>query len=150
MKIGDVAGALGRGAVAGLVGTAAMTVSQTVEAKLRHREASTTPADAAAEVLGVEPTEETKSRFAQLVHWAYGTSWGLVRGVLGPLPAPVATAAHLGAVQGTAMVMLPGLDVAPPVKEWGAAEIASEVLHHVVYAVAAGATYEFLDRRSAA
>jgi hypothetical protein len=47
------------------------------------------------------------------------------------------------------MLMLPGLDVAPPVKEWGSAEIASEVLHHVVYAPAAGATYELLDRSSA-
>jgi hypothetical protein len=36
-----------RGLLAGAIGTAAMTVSSTVEQKLRGREASTAPADAA-------------------------------------------------------------------------------------------------------
>lgn len=41
---------LGRGLVAGLIGTAAMTISSTAEAKLSGRGASTTPAAAAGEV----------------------------------------------------------------------------------------------------
>ena len=71
MKPGDVAGALGKGLVAGMVGTAAMTVSSTIEAKLRKREGSTAPADAAGEVLGIQPRNaEGKAWFSNVVHWA--------------------------------------------------------------------------------
>ncbi|MGH2820874.1 MAG: hypothetical protein ACRDJ5_09495 [Actinomycetota bacterium] len=41
--------------------------------------------------------------------------------------------------------MLPVLDVAPPVTMWGAKEIAIDVWHHTVYALAAGVAYELLD-----
>jgi hypothetical protein len=153
MAIGDVAGGLGRGLVAGFVGTAAITASQAIEMKVRGREPSTTPAQAGAEVLGVEPKgEDEQKRFATVMHWAYGTAWGPVRAALRSigLPPKAATAAHLAAVQGTAMVMLPSLDVAPPVRDWGGTEIADEALHHTVYAIAAGLTYDFLRRRSRA
>ncbi len=70
MKIGDVASAVGKGLAAGLVGTAAMTVSSSLEAKARHREASTAPADAAGKVLGVQPRDAAgKARFSNAVHW---------------------------------------------------------------------------------
>lgn len=55
MRTGDVAAAVGKGLLAGLVGTVAMTLSSTAEAKLRGRGSSSAPADAAAKVLGVEP-----------------------------------------------------------------------------------------------
>ena len=42
------AGAVGDGLVAGFLGTAAMTASSTIAARLRHRAASTAPARAAA------------------------------------------------------------------------------------------------------
>jgi hypothetical protein len=53
MKLGDVAEAVGKGLFAGAAGTAAMTVSSTLEAKLRGRGMSTTPAQAATKVLDV-------------------------------------------------------------------------------------------------
>ena len=69
MKLGDVAAAVGKGLFAGAAGTAAMTVSSSVEAKLRGRGASSTPAQAAAKVLGVEPVDEaSEARFSNLVH----------------------------------------------------------------------------------
>ena len=58
---------------------------------------------------------------------------------------PIATAAHFGAVWGTALVMLPSLKVAPPPTEWGAKEIAIDALRHLVYAAVTGLAYEFLD-----
>lgn len=76
-----------------------MTVSSTLEAKLRGREPSTTPARAASKVLGVAPVDEQgERRFNNLVHWGYGTGWGSVRGVLGAvgLGGVPATLAHLG------------------------------------------------------
>ncbi len=57
-----------------------MTASSTIEAKLRGRGSSSTPGQAAAKVLGVEPVdEEAEARFSNLVHWGYGTVWGGVR-----------------------------------------------------------------------
>ena len=139
---------LGKGVICGLAGTAAISISQLIEMKLSKREPSSTPADAAGKVLGVQPrNSEGKERFATVVHWAYGTSWGLVRSLLGGrrtsrLWAPLA---HIAAVQTAAMLMLPGLEVAPPVREWGAGAIGKEVLHHTVYAAAADATYRALS-----
>jgi hypothetical protein len=117
--------------------------------KVRGRPASSTPAQAAAKVLGVEPVdEEAKARFSNLVHWGYGTAWGGARGLLAAagLSGPAATAAHLGAVWGSEQLMLPTLGVTPPLTEWGAKEVAIDALHHLVYAGATGVAYSLLDR----
>ena len=103
MKLGDVAADVGKGRFAGVVGTAAMTESSTLEMKMRGRPASNAPADAAGKMLGVEPKDEWgEARFSTLVHRGYGTEWGAVRGHIGAagLKGPAATAAHLGAVWG--------------------------------------------------
>ncbi len=149
MSIGDVAAAFGKGLFAGVAGTAAMTASSTLEMKLRNRGASSAPADAAAKVLGVEPvSEEAQARFSNLVHWGYGTAWGGVRGLIAAagLSDGKATAVHLGLLWGSEQVMLPALEVAPPLTEWGAKEIAVDALHHVVYATTTGTAYFLLDR----
>jgi hypothetical protein len=139
--------AIGCGLVAGLAGTAAMTVSSTVEMKARGRPSSSTPAEAAARVLGVEPRDDrARRRFAAIVHWSYGTGWGAVRGLLDAagVRGARATVAHLGIVWGSELVMLPALGVAPPPWRWGAVEIAIDLLHHGVYATATGLAYEAL------
>ncbi len=151
MRTGDVAGALGKGVVAGVVGTAAMTVSSTIEAKVRKREASTAPADAAGKVLGIQPRDEKGSaRFSTVVHWAYGTSWGGFRGVLTGLglPGPAAAVAHYATVWGSELVMLPALEVVPPMKEWGRTELAIDAWHHLVYAAATSLAYAALERHT--
>ena len=101
MKLGDMAASVGKGLFAGVVGTTAMTVSSTLEMKIRGRPGSSAPAQAAGKVLGVEPTGEAEeARFSNLVHWGYGTSWGAVRGLIGAagLEGTGAAAVHLGAV----------------------------------------------------
>lgn len=153
MKVGDVAGAVGKGLAAGVVGTAAMTVSSTIEAKVRKRKGSTAPADAAEQVLGVEPINDAaKARFSNLVHWAYGTSWGGVRGALGGLglTGAAGTSMHFAALWGSELVMLPALGVVPPVSEWGATELAIDAWHHIVYVVATSLAYTALVRASSA
>jgi hypothetical protein len=147
-----LAGSIGKGLVAGLAGTAFMTVSSTVEARLRHRKPSSAPARATAKVLGIGSfaDEIAQARFNDLAHWGYGTAWGAVRGLLDALGLPprAATAAHAAAVWGGAQVALPALDVAPPAIFWAPREIAIDALHHTVYAIAAGIAYELLsDRR---
>lgn len=146
--LGGLAAKIGRGLAAGVVGTAAMTVSSTLEQRRRGREASTAPADAAMKVLGIEGfcDDAAKSRFSNLVHWAYGTGWGVPRALLdaaGLSPA-TATAAHGALLWSSEQVMLPALGVSPPLWEWGATEVAIDATHHVVYAIATGLAYEAL------
>jgi hypothetical protein len=152
MTVNQLATTLGRGLVAGVAGTAAMTVSSTVEAKLRHRAFSTAPADAAAKVLGIREFtgEAAHGRFSNLVHWGYGTGWGVPRALLGMngRGAARATAAHLAALWGSEQVMLPALSVAPPITFWGREEIAIDGFHHAVYALTTAAAYELLKRRA--
>ena len=149
MKAATLATGIGKGVLAGLAGTAAMTISSTIEAKLRGRTFSDAPARATAKVLGIKEFEDAraKSRFSDLSHWGYGTSWGVVRALLrefgvGP---KAATPAHFAAVWGSAAVMLPLLEVAPPFVFWGAEEVAIDLFHHAVYASATGLAYEWLD-----
>lgn len=149
MSIGDVAANFGKGLFAGLAGTAAMTVSSTLEMKLSGRAASETPAQAAEAVLNVEPKDEdSTARVSNLVHWGYGTGWGGVRGLLASagLSGPLATAAHLGLVWGAEQVVLPALDVSAPVFKYGGKATATDLLHHTVYAAATGLAYSYLDR----
>jgi hypothetical protein len=142
------ASVVGDGLVAGFLGTAAMTLSSTIEARLRHRKASTAPARATAKALGIEhfDSDLAQARFNDLSHWGYGTGWGVVRGMLGAtgMPPAKATAAHGAAVWGSAAVTLPALDVAPPFVFWGREEVAIDLFHHAVYAVATGLAYELV------
>jgi len=150
------ASAIGDGLVAGFLGTAAMTASSTIEARLRHRAASTAPARATAKALGIRAFDSdlAQARFNDLSHWGYGTGWGVVRGLLGAtgMPPAKATAAHGAAVWGSAAVTLPALEVAPPFVFWGREEVAIDVFHHAVYALATGLAYEVVaaGRRAAA
>lgn len=148
--LGSLAAAIGKGLAAGVAGTAAMTVSSTLEAKLRGRDASTTPARAASKVLGVAPVDEVgERRFNNLVHWGYGTGWGAARGVLGAigLTGVPATVAHLAAVWGGEQVVLPATGAGTSATRWGGAEVAIDLWHHLVYVAATGIAYSWLDRR---
>ncbi|HEX5782155.1 MAG TPA: hypothetical protein VFX80_09540 [Solirubrobacteraceae bacterium] len=145
-----LATAIGRGLVAGLAGTAAMTISSTVEARLRGRAFSTAPARATAKVLGIREFDSdlAQARWNDLSHWGYGTGWGVLRGLLGSLPMSprAATVTHGAAIYGAAQVTLPALDVVPPSIFWGAKEIAIDAFHHMVYAAVTGAAHTALTR----
>jgi hypothetical protein len=141
---------IGRGLLAGLAGTAALTAAQVIEQRITGRESSDAPVKAVEKVMGVEPSdEEGEQRLSNLTHWTYGTGWGVPRAALGAmgLPAAVATVAHFAVLWGTALVMLPTFRVAPPVQEWGKEELAKDAALHLVYAAAAGLAYELLSRR---
>jgi hypothetical protein len=146
-----LAAVIGKGLVAGAVGTAAMTVSSTVEMKLRGRKPSDAPARAASKVLGLEPIGEAEwRRFSTVVHWAYGTLWGSVRGLLAALDVPgtPAVTVHLAAVWGFELMMLPTLGVTPPATQWGWTEVVIDAWHHSVYAGVTNLAYVTLDRKA--
>lgn len=148
VRSGDVASAIGKGVVSGLVGTAVLTVAQRIEMALSGREGSSAPAEAVEKVLDIEPrNEKAEERLSQLTHWAYGTSWGAVRGLLAGvgLKGPAATLTHFGLVWGSALGMLPALGVAPPPTEWGKEQVLKDAGFHALYAVATGLTYAYLE-----
>jgi hypothetical protein len=145
-----IANGIGKGVLAGFAGTAAMTASSTIEAKLRGRQFSTAPAKAATRALGIETFDdgEAYARFSNLVHWGYGTAWGVARGMmrafgLGPR---LSTGTHFATLWGSALYTLPKYEVAPPVIDWTAEDVAIDVFHHLVYVGATALAFELLDR----
>jgi hypothetical protein len=150
--VNTVASDIGKGLVAGFIGTAAMTASSTLEARLRGRTASSAPARATAKVLGIKEFEDevAKARFNDLSHWGYGTGWGVVRGLLDAigLSPKAATAAHGAAIYGAAQITLPALEVAPPAVFWSKEEVAIDAFHHAVYAGATGLAYSLIAGRN--
>jgi hypothetical protein len=146
MKTADtLATSIGRGLLAGFAGTAAMTISSTLEARFRGRAPSSAPARATTKVLGIREfdSEQAYARFSDLSHWGYGTGWGIVRGLLAAtgMSPRRATLAHAAAIYAAAQMTLPALEVAPPAIYWGAEEVAIDAFHHAVYAAATGFAY---------
>jgi hypothetical protein len=144
--------AVGIGLLAGLAGTVAITISQAIEMKITGREPSNTPVDAASKVFHTNIAKEAntdKQTASQGVHWAYGTSWGLARAVLGlaGVTGAPATLAHFAAIWGAEQVMLPSLKLAPPITEEEPKTIGIDVVHHAVYALAAGLVYDAFAKK---
>jgi len=145
--ISKLGGAIGKGLLAGAVGTAAITASQLIEMRITHRKPSNAPANVLEKTLRIKPaTGNTKKKLSQEVHWAYGTLWGAARGLLSVLGVKrwAATTAHFVAVTGTAMVAVPKILDSEPVTEWDKKAIAKELMHHAIYAIAAGVVYDLL------
>ena len=144
---GRIGAAIGKGLIAGLAGTLVMTVSQMIEMGITKRKPSSAPADAVKKTLHIVPEPGYKKTFSNGVHYVYGTSWGVVRGLLSlvGLTGFAATSAHLAAIWGTAITIEPKLDIAPPVTQWKTKDIAVDIFHHAVYAIVAGVIFDAID-----
>ena len=165
--------ALGKGLIAGLAGTVAITISQMIEMQITKREMSNAPVTVAGKALGVEPrgqaqqakekaesdgdeasekvqqkVEANEQKFTQIMHFSYGTGWGVFRGALdlAGVHGPLADLLQFGAIWGTAQVMLPAAAGTPPITEWSPKQIAIDVMHHAVYACAVGLTYDAMRK----
>ena len=173
-SLANAGAALGEGLIAGLSGTVAITFSQMIEMQLTGRNTSSAPVKVGGKVLGTEPRKEAElekkkqgesdsdqsaaelkdeveanqQKFGQLMHFGYGTGWGVARSVLDALGVHgvPASLAHFAALWGTAQVMLPANDAAQPITKWSPQQIAIDVFHHAVYALAAGAVYDAMRR----
>jgi hypothetical protein len=149
--LGELGSAVGKGLLAGLAATAAITISQMIEMKITKRKPSDAPVKVVSETVGAKPAhKEDKEKLSQEIHWSYGTSWGVTRGLIGltGLKGLPATLIHFAAVWGTALVMLPKFKAAPPVQDQDAKAVAIDAFHHAVYAVTAGLVYDALDAGS--
>ena len=149
--LGELGGAIGKGLLAGLAATTAITISQMIEMKITGRKPSDATLKVATETTGVKPANEAqKEKVSQEVHWAYGTSWGIARGIIGLAGLKGAPAAllHFAAIWGTSLVMLPSYKVSPPINEEEPQAVAIDAMHHAVYAIAATLAYDALDAGS--
>jgi len=147
--VGAFGAALGRGLIAGLVGTAAITLSQTIERKITGKPTNFAPGDAASKALDIEASKmEARKKFSDEVNWVYGTSWGSARGMLSlfGLKGLPATAVHFAAIFYTALTIEPDFEVAPPINEWSKKSIAMFALHHVIYAATAGFVFDAINK----
>lgn len=147
--IAHVAAGIGIGIVAGLVGTAVMTAAQMLEMQISGRKSSDTPYQAVKKTFGIEAkSDKDKELVSNVTHVAYGTSWGVPRGLMAAFGANgvAGTSAHFGAVWGTELGMLPAMDVMEPVTTWKPKAIAEDAMFHAVYAIAAGITADALAK----
>lgn len=146
-------GALGRGLVAGAAGTAALTTSQLVAAKLTGGEMPTAAGVVARRIAeGVFQKNVPADRdpaLNQAMHWTYGSAWGGVYGLTqATLRWPVLPHGLLfGSLVGTAGTgLLPALGLMPPPWEVPPSALAVNTMHHLVYGLAAAGTFHALSR----
>ncbi|MGX1887660.1 hypothetical protein [Streptomyces sp. NPDC055287] len=142
----NVALALGLGLAAGAVGTVVLTLSETIEQRLTGRETSTVPGRVGAALTGKKGDEATAEKLNTPVHWAHGITLGAVRGALaltglGPV---AATAVHYALVWGGDVTLYRSLGIAPWPWQWSPQELATDLFHKGIYAIATGITFELL------
>ena len=138
---------LAKGALAGLIGTAAMTAAQQAEIEVTGREPSLVPGHVASKLLGLNAEEdEVLSRISIRMHWAHGMTMGTVRALLGRagLRGPGAAAAHFALMWSGDIMLYKGLGIAAWPWQWSLEELAPDVLHKGIYAAVTSAAYEAL------
>ncbi len=128
-----------------------MTVSSTLEARLRGRAPSSAPGardrQGARHLASSTPTSPRRASTTSRTG-ATAPAGASLRGLLGAtgLSPRRATLAHGAAIYGAAQVTLPALEIAPPSIYWGAEEVAIDAFHHAVYAAATGLAYAAITR----
>lgn len=138
-------GEIVRGLLAGLAGTAAMSLSQQIEMAVTGRQPSATPAEAFCLLLGFETrTEAEEQRLADEAHWAYGTMWGLGHSLAPPIREPARSLVYLAAVWSAGTALLTVTRLSPPPTEWKTQSLLSDIAHHAVYAGVGSLVYRAL------
>jgi hypothetical protein len=141
-----VADRIGVGIVSGLIGTVVMTLGQKAEMALTKRPPSATPAKAVEKMAQVDLDGEDEQRASTPIHFAYGTALGGALALLDEVPEPARTASFFALAYGGGAALLSGLKLAPLPTEQKPAEVATDLGHHLVYALSAGAAYALLTR----
>jgi hypothetical protein len=91
-------------------------------------------------------SDEAKELISNVTHFAYGSTWGIPRGLLAAFGTDglAGTSAHFGAVWGTELSLMPAMGVMEPVTEWQPKAIAEDAMFHAIYALAVGLTADAL------
>ena len=145
----DILKAAGVGLVAGLIGTAALTLAERLEMALTEREPSTVPGQVGTKLAGREPGANPASveRLNPVVHWGHGIGLGAVRGLLdvAGLRPLTATLVFYPVVVGGDPALYEALAIAPAPWHWSRAELATDLFGKGVLAFATSGAYIVLD-----
>ena len=146
----SVAGVVGRGLAAGVVGTLALTLAEKAEMKLTGREPSTVPGQVGARLSGHDPHAEMDlvRRLNPVVHWAHGISMGVVRASLeaAGMSRRSASAAFFPILWGSDAALYATLGIAPPPWRWSLRDLATDVYGKGVLAFATSGAYAAIGR----
>jgi uncharacterized membrane protein YagU involved in acid resistance len=125
-----------------------MTAAQSAYYKAGGEEPSASPAEVAKRVVrGVfhrSVDERQTGLLNDLMHWSYGSGWGIVYGLVQgtlrrrALPAGLAFGASVWAA---GLIQLPAMKLAPPVWEYPPRQLLSDAGFHLVYGAATAAAY---------
>jgi len=138
-----------RGSVAGVVGTAVMTLAQQAEMSVTGRPPSTVPGQVAARLLSRSDADAVAA-LSGPTHWAHGAAMGPMRGVLAGmgLRGVAGSAAFFALMWAGDAVLYRTLGIADWPWRWTASELATDMGHKALYALVTGAAYDALDNRS--
>ena len=139
--------AAGRGAAAGLVGVAAMTVGEKVEQALTSRPDSYVPARALLALLGRRPGDEERPfLWNHAMHWGTGAVLGALRGAWAAvgLRGPQAHLAHTVVRLAFDQTLENSTGCGAPPRTWPVREQVWDTVHKAVYSFATGLVTERL------
>jgi hypothetical protein len=143
--------AAARGVLAGAVGTAAMTLAQL----LAPTESSDVPEKVGRKLIrlatGKRVPRKHRGKLNQGMHWAYGSSWGMLYGLLAAQlekpPNPLAAGVTFGlSVWAVSLVELPALGVAPTPWEQSPRALLTDAGFHLLYGLTVATTLRGLTR----
>ena len=166
-------GAVSRGVVAGVVGTALMTAWQELSAKLQSSDSeeegseqqsgqqtdsdpwedASAPAKVAKRigegVFHQEVSPDLIPTLTNATHWGYGTVWGLVYGI--SRNGGRRTVLRGGSIFGSAVWLMSYVQLVPmglyePPWEYEPKDLAMELSYHLVYGIGVAGAYAALDR----
>ena len=143
--------AAAHGVLAGAVGTTAITLAQL----LAPTESSDAPEQVGRKLIrfasGKRVPRKHRGKLNQGMHWAYGTSWGMLYGLLASQlakpPGVLAGGVTLGlGVWAVSLVELPALGVAPTPWEQSPGALLTDAGFHLIYGLTSAATLSGLAR----
>lgn len=130
-----------RGAVAGLVGVAAMTAGEKLEQRTTRRPDSYVPARALLTLLGKKPSDaDTPTTWNHAMHWGTGAVLGALRGVwaVTGIRGTGANAAHTAVRLAFDQTVENTTGVGAPPSTWPALERRVDIGHKTVYSFVTG------------
>ena len=139
--------AAGRGALAGLVGVAVMTLAEKAEQAVTHRPDSYVPARTLLTLLGRSPSDRDRPVvWNHAMHWGTGAVLGALRGVWAAvgLRGPQAHVAHTVVRLSTDQTLENVTGVGAPPMVWPRDEHLVDLAHKAVYSLVTGLVAERL------
>ncbi|WP_210504111.1 hypothetical protein [Nocardioides xinjiangensis] len=133
--------AAARGAAAGLVGVAAMTVAEKLEQAVTQRPSSYVPARALLTLLGREPSDrDTPATWNHAMHWGTGALLGALRGVWAAIGirGSHANATHTVVRLAFDQTVENATGVGAPPASWPSPERRVDVAHKTLYSFVTG------------